>query len=805
MILPCDGLRVLDFTWGMPGNLAAMILGDYGADVIKIEPPEGDPFRDHPAWPFWNRGKGSLVLNLKTGPDREQVRKLVRSADVVIESFRPGVMERLGLGVDELRELNPSLIYCSITGFGSHGPFAQLKGYEGVVDAKTGRMREFEGLVDPPRPALAAVPSASYGALHAAVQGILAALHVRRATHRGSHVETSLVQGNTAFDMIRWWAYQAAENDPLAKDRKDSWGAFRAVIPMPAYLTAVTKDGVWLQFANFVSHTYMAQMNALGLTDLYSDPRFANLPFVENTDDAEAIWEIVLERVREKTWAEWKEILDAERNVAVEPFLKTRDGFDHPQVQYNQHIIELDGIQQPGPIVKMSEIPVSPTRAAPCLGDLNGLAPADWKPLDAAAACDAPPAPLDGKLVLDFSTFYATPFGGALLADLGARVIKIEPPEGEVSRFSAGRMLFYKTTGGKESLAVDLKTEAGREIVLKLLAKADVVMHNFRPGAPERLGIGYEQVKRLNPKVIYHYGASYGEAGPYSFKPAMHPIPGAIAGGAIRQMPAELLSKDDAQLPMDQLKRKAWRLQKANEGNPDVNSALGLGTGLMLGIQASERYGIGQYQRTTMILSNLYANGDAATRGDGTAPAAEADSDLFGTGPLYRLYRCADGGWLFVAVVTDREWISFCKVIARPDWLKDVRFATRAARREHPGQLESALENVFLQRSADEWERLLIGMDVAAARADRDDVATFAIDEASNRELGFTVPVSHPQYGDYFRHGPIVTLDTSPSRIGPACEAGEDTEAILKELGYSDADITRLREAGIVGCVEVPV
>src|SRR5205823_4113296 len=152
----------------------------------------------------------------------------------------------------------------------------------------------------------------------------------------------------------------------------------------------------------------------------------------------------------------------------------------------------------------------------------------------------APKAPVERRLIVDFSTFYAAPFATALLADLGARVIKVEPPGGEVSRFAAGSMLSYKTTAGKESLAVDLKTTEGQAIAHKLLTRADVVMHNFRPGVPERLGIGYEQARKLNPRVVYHYGAAYGIDGPYWFKPAMHPIGGAVGGGAILQMPPAL-------------------------------------------------------------------------------------------------------------------------------------------------------------------------------------------------------------------------------------------------------------------------
>ena len=378
-------------------------------------------------------------------------------------------------------------------------------------------------------------------------------------------------------------------------------------------------------------------------------------------------------------------------------------------------------------------------------------------------------------------------------------MIKVEPPEGEVSRYTAGRMLFYKTTAGKESIGVNLKTPEGQEIVHRLLRQADLVMHNFRPGVAERLGIGYEQARQLNPRVVYHYGASYGDSGPYSYKPAMHPIAGALGGGAIQQMPPSELHADDAELPMDALKQKAWRLQNANEGNPDVNAALGLGSSLLLGLRAAEELGVGQYQLTTMIASNLYANADGAVRGPGIPPRRQPDGELLGQGPLYRLYKTGDGAWVFLAAPFEHEWRALCPELGREEWLADPRFESLEAREEHGDALAAALAEVFLTRSSGEWERDLAARDVACVRADAANVAEFTVNEKANRELGFTVRVSHPTFGEYWRHGPIVTLDSAPSTIRAACEPGEHTRPILAELGYAPAEIEHLKDAGIVG------
>ena len=371
MTAPCDGLRVIDFSTWMAGPLATMVLADNGADVIKVEPPDGDPARSLPAFQTWNRGKQSVVLDLKTEGGQERALRLLESADIAVTSFRPGVAERLGIGYERLRELNPRLVYATITGYGE-GRWRGLKGYDALVTAKSGRMMMFERVADRPGPAFPALPCASYTAGMLAVQGILAALHRRRSqTGAGQRVGVSLLAALMPYDLIMWIGWQLRGQDIKAEgqtapmilqkllgerpQQSASGGKAGAYdpkqlhrpavrVPRPNYLTAVTKDGVWLQFANTMDHLCVAQMTALDLLDLYGQERFAKLPAVFNEDDAEELWATVLERVRTKTYDEWIAIFEQHADLAVERIRGPLESLEHRQVAHNGHVMQVPGL-----------------------------------------------------------------------------------------------------------------------------------------------------------------------------------------------------------------------------------------------------------------------------------------------------------------------------------------------------------------------------------------------------------------------------------------------------------------------------
>ena len=191
----CAGLRVLDLTQGMAGPLATMILADFGADVVRIEPPEGDPFWSDASYLLLQRGKQSVSLDSRTDAGRAELANLAPGMDVVVESIGAEATRRAGVGYEELSAANPGLVYCSISGFGPSGPFVQVKADDGLVMAKAGILRDQPGWFgDGQRPVYRAPRDGSYFAAMLAVQGILAAVMARDLTGRGQLVETNLLQ-----------------------------------------------------------------------------------------------------------------------------------------------------------------------------------------------------------------------------------------------------------------------------------------------------------------------------------------------------------------------------------------------------------------------------------------------------------------------------------------------------------------------------------------------------------------------------------------------------------------------------------
>jgi crotonobetainyl-CoA:carnitine CoA-transferase CaiB-like acyl-CoA transferase len=797
-----EGVTVLDFTQGMVGSVATMVLSDYGAEVIKLEPPGGDSSRGIPAAIQWNRGKKSVILDLEKPEGREQAQRLAQRADVVIESFRPGTTQRLGIDYETLSAEHHDLVYCSITGWGPKGPYAHYKPYEGAVAAKIGRMMVFSGQSNREGPYYAAVQTATHAANMGAVRGIIAALHVRDKTGQGQKVETSLMQALNLYEFIDLMFWQMMVRFP-EQFTEHPW--LRGY-PTLAYLPVRTKDGHWIQMANIVQRLFVSMIHDIGLGHVFEDPRFEKAP-VLLPEDREELRMMMLARFQEKTLEEWMDLfINHSRDVAAEPFRTSEEGMRHPQMVHNGHVQDVQDprvgmMRQLGPISLLSDTPGKIQGPAPYPGQhtqkvLSGLRNPQSKTTGYGSA-PLPKYPLEDVTVLDLATVIAGPLGCALLGEMGARVIRIETPGGDLVRGMAMGVTSHKTMAASEGMCLDLATPEGKQIVHELVAKADILVHNMRPGAPERVGIGYDQLRQINPRLVYVYAGGYGPTGPHSHRPSMHPIPGAVCGGVVTQMGAGAIPPADQSLTLDEIKEVSRRFGRANEGNPDPNSSMAVSVAALLGFYARERTGKGQYITSSMLQANAYANADDFFWYEGKPPRPLPDADGYGLNALYRLYE-VDKGWVFLACPLQEEWQALCETIGRGDLLEDPRFATPEARKEHDAALAGELGKVLATREPLEWEQLLTGADVTCVKAEDAGPYHFMSEDPHVKENGFITEVESVRFGNFWRYSPIVRFSHTTPKVGVGPLRGQHNEAILQELGYGEEQIRDFEKRGII-------
>lgn len=778
--MPCSGLRVLDFAQGY-GAIPGMILADYGAEVIKVEPPGGERWRDLPGFLQWNRGKKSLVLDLKTSQGRQAAQKLASKAHIVIENFRPGVAQRLGIGYEELADIKHDLIYLSISAFGQKGKYRSYKGYEGIVSAKCGQNLIQCGYRGD-EPHYDAVPKASYGSAILGLIGLLAALHLKDKTGLGQKVESTMVQANFVYSYggIRFL------DDP---DLYSELGGVKGRDPRqtgPGFRIGQCADGEWIQSGSAFGRIFENMLRALGLGQCLTDPRFAGGAMSD--EDRDYLNSLIDAAYKSKPLSEWTRIFD-EQDVGYALFMTTQEFMDYPQVLHNGHVIEVDDprvgrMKQIGPLLKFVGQEWKFPGPAPLLGQHaeEVLASLEEPRSDSArepfSPTSLPQGALEGITIIDLSTYGAAPGGPGILRDLGARVIKVEPPEGEPMARNVME-IFIRINRGKERICLDLKTPEGREILYQLVARADILVHNFRPGVPERLGLDYESLKKVNPRLVYLYASAFGSSGPDARRPAFDPVLSAMTG-------AELLQGGEGNPPSD-------------KHIGDNSAFLGVAVAILLGLRARELTGESQCLETTMLCSVGYLLSDDFLRYKGKPPRPLPDKGQYGLGPLYRLYQ-AQEGWVFLAVLTDEEWSSFCRAVDHPEWEHDPRFAERENRRANKGYLIALLEPLFKERTAREWEEVLQASDVACAVA----AGTwpmwpdFLFDDWDGGYPQTTVEYNCPGVGKVRHTGVAVTLLKTPGQIGERQALGQSTDKILGELGYGSDQIRDLREREVV-------
>jgi crotonobetainyl-CoA:carnitine CoA-transferase CaiB-like acyl-CoA transferase len=778
-VRPCSDVRVLDLGQGY-GAIPGMILADFGAEVIKVEPPGGEPFRQVPGFWQWNRGKRGLTVDLKTSDGRAVVAALARDADVIVENFRPGVLERLGLDFDQLAGENPGLIMLSITGFDGHARYGNVKGYDGVVAAVTGQLVIQNGYRDD-GPIYDAIPKCSFGAAMLGLIGTFAALQARQSTGRGQRVTSSLIQGNFVYS----YGGIKGETDEITSTLSQVQGR-DPHNTMPGYRIAECSDGKWIQSGSAGGRIFDNLMRALDIEFYFNDPRYKNGPAKLSIADRDELIAAIDDTYRKRPLAEWVERLD-DNDAAYGLFATTQEFMDHAQMRHNGHVIEVEdpdlgAMSQIGPLVTFKGREWLWPGPAPRLGAGDDVVPS-WTTTDRPQPTPVPGSlagPLDGVTVVDLANFAAAPGGPGLLADLGARVIKVEPIAGDpmVAGAVSASELFNRINRSKERMSIDLKHPLGQEVLHRLVGLADAVVHNYRPGVPERLGLDYETLRQHNEQLVYLYAASFGSTGPDSRRPAFDPVMSAMAGGEVLQ---------------------------AGRGNPpqqrqttDHSALLGVALALLLGLRERERTGEGQELETSMLCSAAYLLSDDFIRHEGKAERPLPDSGQYGLGPRYRLYRTGGQGWVFLACPQQDEWERLCQSIGRQDWVDDPRFGAGDNLGFVAGdEAADLLSAVFSSQTAQEWEEQLLAVDVACVIADGTWV-DFLFDEAAGLHDDFVTTYEMEPHGQVQQCGLGVNLSMTPGVLGPVDALGGSTRAILAELGYDDAAIEQLEAETVV-------
>jgi len=310
----------------------------------------------------------------------------------------------------------------------------------------------------------------------------------------------------------------------------------------------------------------------------------------------------------------------------------------------------------------------------------------------------------------------------------------------------------------------------------ELAAKADVFLHNFRPGVPERLGVGYEQLAAINPRLVYVYGGCFGSNGPWAKRPGFHSSPNAIGGSGIIE---------------------------AGAGNPPINrtyadpaGALACATATMLALAARERTGRGQYVETTMLSSMAYTVSQWSVQYDGKQPGPLPDGGQHGFHALHRLYPTADG-WLFLLAPDDAAWARLAAEIGREDLLDEARFSSAASRRDNDDALVADLTAAFAADGASSWEARLAKADVAAVRADGIAHGEFMLEHEQSRANGLSIPSVLPDGTEFWRSAGSVEFSASPLVHGSPEPLGNSTARILTELGYTSEAIADLDRRGV--------
>ncbi len=509
---PFSGIRVLDLGTDIAAPFAAMFLADQGADVVKVETPDGDPYRSDPGFQTVNRNKRSAVVDPEV---------LVPKADVIFVD-RPGQAATV-------RGVNPHAVIVAMPPWGERGPKVNDPFSRSIMHAATGIAWNQQSYGEVPVDVV--VPIAAYGT---GVLGALAAatgLLLRREKGIAPDYEVSQVAGAAAIQLGEFRLAGDEEPRPVGS-------ALGSKGRVACYRLIEAGDGKWFFLACGTRRFYERMLGVIGRPELIDEPQLANPPWGLLLDEAiEFITPILDETFATKPRDEWLKLLAA-ADVPAQPVLTREEFLAGSVVAANDMDVaiehpELGEVRMMGLPVVVESAPGQVTRPAPLLSQHTDEVVEEWS--NASPGRDAEAAepgqgelPLAGLRVIDLASFIAGPVVSRHLGALGADVIKVEAPTGDPFR-GIGTM-FHTWNQAKRSITLDLQTEEGQADLHRLVATADAVVENFRPGVSTRLGCDQATLRAVNPDLVFLSSPGYGIDETMADRPAFDPLVQAIGG-----------------------------------------------------------------------------------------------------------------------------------------------------------------------------------------------------------------------------------------------------------------------------------
>lgn len=858
------GKRVVELADEL-GEYCGKVLAGLGADVIKVEPPEGEttrhigPFyRDEQhaerSLHFWhyNYGKRSITIDLDQPEGQEQFAKLVRSADVLLDTRPRGYLASRGLDYEALRTANPGLIYVRISPFGDTGPWADYKASDlvhlalGGVMMNCGYDADVFGNYDTPPIAPQMWQSYHIAGEVTAVQTI-AALIYHDATGQGQQLSCSVhdaVSKNTEIDVPDWVYCRL----PHARQTcGHSFGLETDIKDRPAYDPATvrisrTKDGRWvypyrIYLPGFgvpldAVHNVLKQFGCdfdLG-EERYKNARSLRRP--ENSLHMDAAIDFLISRFKfdRDLWQEgqsegmpWAPLRRPEENLYDKHWSK-RPTFAN--VDYR----ELGrSFTQPNAKWYCPEVDWSNQFRAPLLGEhtleiLDQLATSNkqsnhvkvsGKEHKAALSKHGKPFALSGVRIVDLSWLLASGGAGRFFSALGAEVIKVEhkaKPDGlrfgisfvghdRATRDAATTPLvsradgtfnrsgaFMEINAGKRSVNLNLKTDRGKKLVEDLIKDADIVIEGFSPGTMDRMGLGYERLREINPRVVYVQQSGFGQLGTYGQLRSYGPTAQAFSGLS------EMSGLPEPYAPAG-----------IGYSYLDWFGAYQMALAMMAGLYRQRRTGKGCWIDSSQVELGIHLSGTAILDyvANGRDWARYGNRSPYKLGAPHGAYRTkGEDKWIAISVFDDRQWQKLVEVLGAHSWGSDNRFGSLQARLDNQDALDKLVESATVEREGFDLMEALQSAGVPAGmcqsaedRCDRD---------PQLKHLGWQVELDQAEIGRWpVKEVPVSFSETPPyvggllDRSGPSY--GEDNDYVLRELlQLDDAEIAELKAEGVV-------